>query len=112
MNGSDPVGLRSAKHFPNPGALVYEYRMSFPDFEPSIPVFLGHCREQFGDQELVVLGDRRITYAEAEVESARMARGLLAKGVCKGTRVGVLFPNGPDFVIAFMAAAVIVGNEI
>ena len=32
-----------------------------------------------------------------------MAKRLLKAGVGKGTRVGVLFPQGPDFVTALLA---------
>jgi acyl-coenzyme A synthetase/AMP-(fatty) acid ligase len=46
----------------------------------------------------------RITYAEADARSAELACLLLARGVVKGSRVGVLAPNGPDFVVAFLAA--------
>ncbi|MDX1884161.1 class I adenylate-forming enzyme family protein [Mycolicibacterium sp. 120270] len=45
----------------------------------------------------------RITYAEAEIRSADMAARLLAAGVTKGMRVGILAPNGPDFATAFLA---------
>jgi acyl-CoA synthetase (AMP-forming)/AMP-acid ligase II len=61
--------------------------------------------QQFGERRLISLGERRIGYAEAAAESAQLARGLLARGVGKGTRVGLLFPNGPDWVISWLAAA-------
>ena len=79
--------------------------MPFPDYEPTVPNFLEHCVTQYGERPLILLGDRRITYAEAETESAQLARGLLAQGVGKGTRVGILFPNGPEWTIAWLAAA-------
>lgn len=79
--------------------------MSSPDFEPSVPQFLSHVALLYGDNPLISLGDQRIRYAEADRESARMARGLLARGVGKGTRVGLLFPNGPEWVICWLAAA-------
>jgi acyl-CoA synthetase (AMP-forming)/AMP-acid ligase II len=47
----------------------------------------------------------RITYAEADERSADLARRLLGSGVGKGTRVGILAPNGPQFVVAFLAVA-------
>jgi len=64
--------------------------------------------EAHGDSEFVVAtrGDGatdRITYREADARSADLARRLLAAGVGKGTRVGVLAPNGPDFAIATIA---------
>ncbi|MBT37397.1 MAG: acyl-CoA synthetase [Deltaproteobacteria bacterium] len=79
--------------------------MPFPDYEPSLPVFLQTRIERFGERPLAVLNDDRIGYAEAGERSARLARGLLAAGITKGTRVGLLMPNGPDWVVAWLAAA-------
>jgi acyl-CoA synthetase (AMP-forming)/AMP-acid ligase II len=72
---------------------------------PSVPAFVRSVAERYGDAEMVVLDGRRLTYAEAERHSALWARGLLAMGVGKGTRVGILFPNGPDWVLSWLAAA-------
>ncbi len=79
--------------------------MPFPDYEPSLPVFLRTRVERFGERPLIALNDARITYGEAADQSARLARGLLAAGVTKGTRVGLLMPNGPDWIVAWLAAA-------
>jgi acyl-CoA synthetase (AMP-forming)/AMP-acid ligase II len=62
------------------------------------------------DHEFVVAtrGDgttERITYGEADVRSCDLARRLLAAGVGKATRVGLLAPNGPDFAVGVLAAA-------
>lgn len=78
--------------------------MPFPDYSPRIPEFLQTRVESFGDRPLVLLGDRRLSYGEAARESAQLARGLLASGVGKGTRVGLLMPNGPDWIVAWLAA--------
>ena len=75
------------------------------DFTPTVPVFVRRLVAAYGSREAIVLDDRRLSYREAEVESARLARGLLARGVAKGTRVGVLMPNGPDWLVAWMAVA-------
>ena len=53
----------------------------------------------------MVLGERRLTYRELEVESRRLGLGLLASGVGPGSRVGLLAPNGPEWVVAWLAAA-------
>ncbi len=79
--------------------------MPFPDAPPTVPIFIRSLAQKHGDHELIVLDDRRISYREAEAESARLARGLLARGVAKGTRVGVLMPNGPDWLVAWLAVA-------
>jgi acyl-CoA synthetase (AMP-forming)/AMP-acid ligase II len=54
---------------------------------------------------LLVCDDAALTYAEAERRSAEVAKGLLAAGASAGTRVAILHPNGPDFVVAWLAAA-------
>jgi acyl-CoA synthetase (AMP-forming)/AMP-acid ligase II len=79
--------------------------MAFPDYTPTVPAMLHALARRFGAKPLILLGARRISYAEADAASARLARGLLAGGVAKGARVGVLFPNGPDWVIAWLAAS-------
>jgi acyl-CoA synthetase (AMP-forming)/AMP-acid ligase II len=78
--------------------------MSFPDFTPALPVLLRRLAAEHGARELIVTEARRMSYAQAESESAELARALLAGGVGKGTRVGILFPNGPDWLAAFFAA--------
>lgn len=57
------------------------------------------------EHALLVCDDERITYAQADHQSARLARGLIALGAGKGTHVGLLYPNGVDFVVAMLAAA-------
>jgi acyl-CoA synthetase (AMP-forming)/AMP-acid ligase II len=58
-----------------------------------------------GRHPLLVCDGDRLSYADAERRSARLARGLVALGAGKGTNVGVLYPNGADFVVAMLAAA-------
>ncbi|SEH88309.1 Acyl-CoA synthetase (AMP-forming)/AMP-acid ligase II [Mycolicibacterium rutilum] len=58
-----------------------------------------------GDHPLLVCDTERLSYADAERCSAELASELIALGAGKGTHVGVLFPNGPAFVVATLAAA-------
>lgn len=58
-----------------------------------------------GDHALLVCDGDRISYAEAVLRSARLARGLIGLGAGKGTHVGLLYPNGPEFVVGMLAAA-------
>lgn len=78
---------------------------SFPDYQPTTPNFLAHLTATHGDRVLVVADQQRLTYREAEAESRSMARGLLARGVDKGTRIGLLAPNGPEWIVGWLAAA-------
>jgi acyl-CoA synthetase (AMP-forming)/AMP-acid ligase II len=57
------------------------------------------------DHPLLICDDQRLSYADADRRSAHLARGLVGLGAGKGTHVGLLFPNGPDFVVAMLAAA-------
>jgi len=79
--------------------------MPLPDFTPTIPVLVRTRSERFGARPMILLRDQRLRYAEADERSARLARGLLASGLGKGSRVGLWLPNGPDWVVAFLAAA-------
>jgi acyl-coenzyme A synthetase/AMP-(fatty) acid ligase len=79
-------------------------RSPIPD--PGYATFPGMLRmlaDRFGPRDCIVLGDRRLSFAEAESASARLARVLLASGVGKGTRVALLAPNGPEFVVGMLA---------
>jgi acyl-CoA synthetase (AMP-forming)/AMP-acid ligase II len=66
---------------------------------------LRRAAERFGDRDYVVTPTHRLTFTRAEEQSRRLAGRLLQAGVGKGTRVGILFPQGPDFMVAFLAAA-------
>ena len=64
----------------------------------------GQARSRGAHPLLVCDGDR-ISYGEADHRSAELARGLIALGAGKGTHVGLLYPNGPEFVVGMLAAA-------
>ena len=78
---------------------------SFPPYPPTSGNLIRHAAAAHGDKVLAVLGDERLTYARAEADSARLARGLLASGVGKGTRVGLLAPNSPSWIGGWLAAS-------
>jgi acyl-CoA synthetase (AMP-forming)/AMP-acid ligase II len=70
----------------------------------SIPELLARRRGEPGG-EFVVTDGCRLTFGEADRRSRALAEALLAAGVGKGTRVGILFPNSAEWVIAWLAAA-------
>lgn len=57
------------------------------------------------DHLLLICDDERLTYAEADLRSEDLARGLVALGAGKGSHVGLLHPNGAAFVVGMLAAA-------
>lgn len=74
-------------------------------FRPTIPDALHRAVELWGERDFVVTPARRMSFAEAEVSSRRLAKRMLAAGMGKGTRVGLHFPYGQDFVVAWLAAS-------
>ena len=55
------------------------------------------------DVEAVVAGDERLTFADLDAISDRLARGLVARGIGKGDRVGIAMRNCPAWIVAYMA---------
>src|SRR5437899_1840529 len=64
----------------------------------TLPAFLDDLAARFGEREALVSSHRRVTYAELAAESTAIARGLAARGVERGTRVGLLMPNWPEWI--------------
>ncbi|HVA73691.1 MAG TPA: class I adenylate-forming enzyme family protein [Acidimicrobiales bacterium] len=77
----------------------------FPDFPATVPRFLEAGRRRFGDHDCVVTPDARLTFADLDEQSRRLAAFLVQAGVSKGSRVGILFPNGIEWVLTWAAAA-------
>ncbi|HXQ45585.1 MAG TPA: class I adenylate-forming enzyme family protein [Caulobacteraceae bacterium] len=75
------------------------------DFRPTLPAALRRAADRFAGQEFLAHGARRISFSAAERESAALARGLLALGLGKASRVGLMMPNSPDWVLAWLASA-------
>ena len=71
----------------------------------TVPALLAHAARDFGDLAYVVTPTDRVTYREAESRSALAARWLLYQGVGKGSRVGLFFPNGVDWVVWWLAVS-------
>ena len=76
-----------------------------PEYPPTADQFVRHLAERWGDRDLVVLGERRLSYRGLEAESRRLGRALLASGAGRDCRVALLAPNGPEWLIGWMAAA-------
>jgi fatty-acyl-CoA synthase len=62
---------------------------------------------RFGDRDALVdvPSGRRWTYAEFAADVAAVAKGLLARGVAKGDRVGIWAPNVPEWLLVQFATA-------
>ena len=78
---------------------------AFPDHLPTVPELLRAGAERHGADDCVVTPDERVSYAELDRRSRLLAARLVGAGVGKGTHVGVLFPNGWEWVVAWAAVA-------
>jgi acyl-CoA synthetase (AMP-forming)/AMP-acid ligase II len=76
-----------------------------PSESLTLPQVLRHRVRTRADHPLLVCDSERISYGEADRRSAQLARSLIALGAGKGTHVGLLYPNGPAFVVGMLAAA-------
>jgi acyl-CoA synthetase (AMP-forming)/AMP-acid ligase II len=79
--------------------------MSLPDSECTVGGLIRSRAASDPARVFVVKDAVALSYGEADRRSRRIARGLLAAGIGKGTRVAILLPNGPDWVLAWLAAA-------
>ena len=78
---------------------------SVADLPLTVPGLLRRWLADASDAEFLVTEDGRLTAAQAELRSGELARGLLAVGAGHSTHVGLLFPSGIEFVVAWLAAA-------
>ena len=70
----------------------------------TFPELLRHRAEHDRDLPAVISETRSLTYGELDAETRRFAAWLVGQGVVKGSRVGLLAPNGVDWVVAGLAA--------
>jgi long-chain acyl-CoA synthetase len=70
---------------------------------PEIPLhqFLEETARKYPDRTATILKGARLSYAELDQLSDRLAAGLAAMGLQRGDRVAIFMPNSPQFVIAF-----------
>jgi len=69
----------------------------------TVPSFFHTFCALNADNEALVAGDERLTFADLDRISERMAHALVARGIVKGDRVGIAMRNCPSWVVAHMA---------
>jgi acyl-CoA synthetase (AMP-forming)/AMP-acid ligase II len=69
----------------------------------TLPHLIEDLVSQFGDRPQIEDAGGSLSFSEVCRQSAILARGLLAAGVGKGSKVGLLLPNGRDWVAAWSA---------
>ena len=90
------------------GRLVIERdelgRAIVANFPATLPQFFRTFSALNADVEAVVAGGERLTFAELDSWSDRLAHALVARGIAKGDRVGIAMRNCPAWVVGYMAA--------
>jgi acyl-CoA synthetase (AMP-forming)/AMP-acid ligase II len=76
----------------------------------TLPELIRAAALAYGDDVAIALKDattedESLTFMELERKSAELARGLIARGVGKGTRLGFIYGNSPGFVLMLAAIA-------
>ncbi len=111
MESSEQAGLTSAPRAQATGSTAYPWLRSYPKqvdwfqrFDPApLPSFLDQAAVRFPERPATGFFGKVLSYAELKDAVDRATKGLQGLGVGKGTRVGILFPNCPAFVVFYYA---------
>jgi long-chain acyl-CoA synthetase len=93
---------------------IQERRPWLEHYEPGVPVTLGFphrplhrllrsASRRYGSRPATVFMGRTLNYSTLDGEANRLANALRSLGIEKGTRVMVLLPNTPQFVMSYYA---------
>lgn len=76
------------------------------DVTPSetVPGLLRDLTARYAALPAIVDGSQCATFRDLDDHSTLAARALLDAGITKGARIGILMPNGPDYLVALFAA--------
>jgi len=67
----------------------------------NLKAMLEEAAKHYRRKTAIALGDRRLSYAELDEASNKVANALIKMGVSKGDRVAMLLPNSPEFVVIY-----------
>src|SRR5918993_658133 len=73
------------------------------NFPATLPLFFKTFCTLYADVEAVISGDERLTFRELDALSDQLARGLVARGIRKGDRIGIAMRNCPAWILSYMA---------
>jgi len=74
------------------------------NFPATLPGFFKAFCALNGAVEAVVAGDERLTFADLDRWSDRLAKALVTRGIAKGDRLGIAMRNCPSWIVTYMAA--------
>jgi long-chain acyl-CoA synthetase len=62
---------------------------------------LEQTAKRYGDKTAIIYGEERLSYAELDESSNKIANALIERGVEKGDRVAIVLPDIPQFPVIF-----------
>ena len=72
------------------------------NFPATLPAFFKAFCALNGPNEAVVAGDERLTFADLDRISDRLAHALASRGIAKGDRVAIAMRNCPTWIVSYM----------
>src|SRR5262249_34671687 len=75
------------------------------DFRATVPELIRRVVDRYGDRDFLISPDARLSYSDADRRSRMLAKQLLARGCGKGTRIGFILGNTPEWVVTWLAIA-------
>ena len=79
-----------------------EGRAIVGNLPPTLPELFRTFASLNADAEAVVAGEERLTFADLDRISERVAHGLVARDIAKGDRVGLAMRNCPSWIACYM----------
>ncbi len=75
------------------------------NFPATLPSFFDAFCARNAATEAVITANERLTFAQLNDWSIRLAKALVSRGLTKGDRVGLAMRNCPSWIVAYMAIA-------
>ena len=67
----------------------------------NLAIVLMENAQRFPERTALVYGDRKISYAELEATTNRLANSLVKLGLQPGQKMLIMLPNIPEFVVGY-----------
>ena len=67
----------------------------------NLKLILEESAKRYGDKTAILSGDRRLSYADLDEASNKIANAFISMGVQKGDRVAMILSNSPESVILY-----------
>jgi len=78
----------------------------------NLKLMLERAVKRYGKETAVAMGDSRLSYAQLDEASNKIANALIGMGVGKGDRVAMLLSNSPEFVTTYLGVVKINGIAV